>query len=230
LRLRRPPLWMVLALITIVVATWVPLAIVYHVRQQTSTQPRIHLIQDMDRQPRLGPQMPSSVFADRRAARPPIEGTIARGHLADDDHYDRGYAVQHDPDTGESSLVFFDGMPDQVQADDAFIERGRLMYMAMCAACHGVTGRDGGPVHQWMLISEQPGWTTPTRLDAPEVRERPDGHLYNTIRQGIRNMPAHGSQINVRDRWAIVAYLRRLQAGDTEPVIADRADEPSKNE
>ena len=28
---------------------------------------------------------------------------------------------------------------------------------------------------------------------------------------GIRNMPAYGSQIPVADRWAIVAYVRALQ-------------------
>ena len=37
------------------------------------------------------------------------------------------------------------------------------------------------------------------------------GHLFNTITNGIRNMPAYGSQIPVADRWAIVAYVRALQ-------------------
>jgi hypothetical protein len=37
------------------------------------------------------------------------------------------------------------------------------------------------------------------------------GHLFNTITNGIRTMPAYGSQIPVEDRWAIVGYVRALQ-------------------
>ena len=37
------------------------------------------------------------------------------------------------------------------------------------------------------------------------------GHLFNTITNGIRSMPAYSSQIAVEDRWAIVAYIRALQ-------------------
>ena len=40
----------------------------------------------------------------------------------------------------------------------------------------------------------------------------PVGELYNTITNGVRNMPAYGPQIMPEDRWAIVMYLRALQA------------------
>jgi mono/diheme cytochrome c family protein len=43
------------------------------------------------------------------------------------------------------------------------------------------------------------------------VRQRPVGFIFNTISNGIRNMPAYGPQIPVTDRWAIVAYVRALQ-------------------
>jgi mono/diheme cytochrome c family protein len=38
-----------------------------------------------------------------------------------------------------------------------------------------------------------------------------DGHLYEVIRNGIRNMPSYRHQISVADRWAIVAYVRAMQ-------------------
>jgi mono/diheme cytochrome c family protein len=40
---------------------------------------------------------------------------------------------------------------------------------------------------------------------------RPVGHIFNTITNGIRTMPSYAAQIPVRDRWAIVAYVRALQ-------------------
>lgn len=48
--------------------------------------------------------------------------------------------------------------------------------------------------------------------------DRPVGRLFNTITNGIRTMPAYGTQIPVEDRWAIVAYLRALQRGRNAPV------------
>jgi mono/diheme cytochrome c family protein len=43
--------------------------------------------------------------------------------------------------------------------------------------------------------------------------------LYNTIANGVRKMPGYASQIPVRDRWAIVAYLKALQK--TRTATAD---------
>jgi mono/diheme cytochrome c family protein len=54
-------------------------------------------------------------------------------------------------------------------------------------------------------------WTPPTDLASQTVVGRSHGHLYNSIANGIRNMPAYGHQIPPADRWAIVAYVRALQ-------------------
>ena len=40
----------------------------------------------------------------------------------------------------------------------------------------------------------------------------PDGRLFNTITNGKGMMSGYGYNIPVRDRWAIVAYVRTLQA------------------
>ena len=61
-------------------------------------------------------------------------------------------------------------------------------------------------------------WTPPTSFHSELLRERPVGHLFNTISNGIRNMPAYGPQIPVDDRWAIVAYVRALQRSQNATV------------
>ena len=40
----------------------------------------------------------------------------------------------------------------------------------------------------------------------------PDGRLYHTINKGKGMMSGYGYNIPVSDRWAIVAYVRTLQA------------------
>ena len=55
-------------------------------------------------------------------------------------------------------------------------------------------------------------------MHAGHVRDREEGHIFNTITHGIRNMPAYGKQIPVKDRWAIVAYIRALQLSQNAPI------------
>jgi mono/diheme cytochrome c family protein len=55
------------------------------------------------------------------------------------------------------------------------------------------------------------GYVPPPSFHQDYVREMKDGHFFDVITNGIRNMPAYAHQIEVPDRWAIVAYLRALQ-------------------
>ena len=65
-----------------------------------------------------------------------------------------------------------------------------------------------------------PKWVPAANLHSDIVRSRPYGHLFNTVTNGIRNMPGYGSQIPIQDRWAIVAYLRALQLSQHAPASA----------
>ena len=47
-------------------------------RGSISRKPPIEIFPDMDRQPKIRPQTPSAFFADGRASRLPVEGTVAR--------------------------------------------------------------------------------------------------------------------------------------------------------
>lgn len=212
--------------LVLVVLTWVPLALVARARVTPSAEPRIHLFQDMDNQPKFKAQSRTSLFVDRRAMRTPVEGTVARGRLGEDDHYHRGYEVGGTDGEGQPQVTYFDGMPQQVRVDEALLLRGQDMYDVYCFTCHGMTGEGNGPTHQRAArlmanpsLSLGTSWTAPSNLViaddngqltyGPELY--PDGKLFNVITNGIRNMPAYGDQIAVKDRWAIVAYLRALQ-------------------
>jgi mono/diheme cytochrome c family protein len=182
----------------------------------------------MDIQPRYGPQAASNVFADGRAMRMPVAGTISQGRLASDDHYDRGYHTGPDAQTGQPTIAFFEALPAQVSNDADLPERGRTRFNIYCASCHGTSGDGHGPTNERAVTNKEPKWVPALSLLSAQVRELPDGHLYNVIRNGIRSMPAHGSQIGTHDRWAIVAHVRQLQhqspeAPASQPSTADSA-------
>jgi hypothetical protein len=59
----------------------------------------------------------------------------------------------------------------------------------------------------------------PANALTPEIQAQPDGQLFNTVTNGVRQMSGYGHQIpDPLDRWAIVAHLRALQFAYGNPV------------
>lgn len=200
------PSWILFAVVTLVVVSWVPLALIMRARVTTSPNPRIHVVPDMDNQPRYEAQSRNPMFADRRAMRPPVPGTVARGTDLD----------RPDVTTGRLGDGWVTANPMPV--DQRVLERGRQRYDVFCSPCHGLAGFGDGMVARRADELQEGTWTPPTSFHSDLIRQRPDGHLYNTIANGIRNMPGYGSQIPVEDRWAVVAYVRALQRSQNATV------------
>ncbi len=164
-------------------------------RGQTSEKPPIHPNMNMDQQERFDPQERNEFFADNRAMRQPVEGTVARGKLKDDKAL--YYGINED-----SSYV----QEIPVDLTKSFIYRGKDQYDIFCTPCHGGTGAGNG-----IIMENNYGYVPAPSFHSERLRNQADGYLYSVIADGIRNMPAYGKQIGVKDRWAIVAYMRALQ-------------------
>ncbi len=194
----------------------VPLSIVYAHRNLNWRQPRPSVIPDMDNQYRWNPQQYNPDFADGRVMRNWPDGTVPVGMLNEDDHYHRGII-------GDKFATDF---PDQIMISEDLIERGQDRYNIYCAVCHGESGYGDGLVEKrasaLMLSGKHRGmsWVTPLSYHSDELRQRPVGHIFNTITNGIRTMPSYRSQIPVQDRWAIVAYVRTLQLSQWTEVTS----------
>ena len=88
---------------------------------------------------------------------------------------------------------------------------GQQMYDRHCMVCHGTAGRGDGPIVQ--TDPAEAKWPLPIPdVTAPLTVGRSDGYLYAIIRAGRGLMPAYGPRTTHRERWAIVVYLRQLQA------------------
>ena len=101
--------------------------------------------------------------------------------------------------------------------------RGQEVFNAFCSPCHGRTGRGDG-------IVVKRGYTRPPDLTDENTASAPVGHYFNVITNGFGAMPDHAAQVKVRDRWAIVAYLRALQASTTASINDVPAAERSRLE
>jgi mono/diheme cytochrome c family protein len=179
-------------------------------RQRPSEKPPLHVNPDMDDQPKYEAQEPSKFFADGKAMRDLVPGTVARGYLRNDKAYYTG--VSESGDTVET-------MPVTVDLD--LLERGQERFNIYCSPCHSKIGDGKG-------IMVERGYVPPPSFHDDRLRNFPDGHIFIVISHGIRNMPSYGSQIPVDDRWAIVAYVRaleRAQNASLEDVPVERRKE-----
>jgi mono/diheme cytochrome c family protein len=193
-------------ILIIIVAAMIPPALIAQLRAVNSKSPRVHLILDMDNQPKFRAQHANPLFVDGRAMRIQVEDTMARGGLQEDDHYFLGVR-------GDAWATDF---PPQVRVDMPLLERGRERFDIYCLPCHGAAGYGDGIVNKRAMELMNLGtngttWVQPKSIHDADVREQPPGQIYNSITNGVRTMPAYGSQIPVADRWAIVAYVKALQ-------------------
>ncbi len=201
------PRWLTSIVVILVALSWIPVALALRARVVKKTEPRIHIIQDMDNQPKVKAQSRLMLFADRRGMRPPVPGTVARGAVIGDSALMLGTSE-------DDSWVETNPVPVSLP----LLERGQQRYEIYCSPCHGLAGYGDGMVAQRADQLQEGTWTPPTSFHTDLVRERPAGHLFNTISNGIRNMPSYGSQIPVDDRWAIVAYVRALQRSQNATI------------
>ncbi len=200
------PKWLVYTSLCLIALAFIPPALIARQRTTPSERRRIHIIQDMDNQYKFRAQHGNELFADTRAMRPPVEGTVARGELFEDDHLYKGVADQ----------AWAETFPPQVELNAEFFARGQEQFNIYCRPCHGEAGYGDGIVNERameLMATAVNGttWVQAKSVHDATVRDQPVGQLYNSITNGVRNMAAYSAQIDVRDRWAIVAYVKALQ-------------------
>jgi mono/diheme cytochrome c family protein len=135
----------------------------------------------------------SAFFPDGQSARMPVANTVSRNPLADTDELLY---------TGKISGVLANEFPMPVTA--AVMARGQERYNIFCAPCHGRTGEGNG-----MVV--QRGMRQPPSFMEDRLRNAAAGYFFDVMTHGFGAMQDYASQIDVEDRWAIVAYERALQ-------------------
>jgi mono/diheme cytochrome c family protein len=215
----------------IFVLSGVALVAVFGFRGQHSTGSPLEIFPDMVRQPKVRAQAPSGFFADGRGSRLPINGTIPIGYEMPKPQTIASPAAAAAVPPTHSRLSFSDGgdyynsgkmgtkwgtgIPAEITVDASLMQRGRERFSITCAMCHGATAAGNG-------ITKQYGLATVVTLQDDRIRKMADGEIFNTITNGKNTMMAYGPNLTVRDRWAIISYLRALQRSQN----ATQADVP----
>ena len=236
------PKWLSLVGIMLAIVLLLPPIMIFRAKGMVNRQPRLHFNPDMDYQDKFKAQTVGPIsddetnpylFADMRAMRQPVVGSISYGNLETDSHYFRGLKADANPKPGEDNVAdYATEFPADIEIDDKFLARGKQRFEIYCSACHGYAGQGDGLVNKRAMGLAAGGkatWTTAKSLHDPVVKDlqqNPVGRLFNTISYGRGTMGPYKDQITAKDRWAIVAYVKALQATGLPVTSEKETDEP----
>jgi len=165
--------------------------------------------QDMHNGP-VGQPLRESLFVKGAStSRMPVEGTVARGTLKDDEAFF----------TGKQAGAAANALPFALTAQ--ILDRGEERFNIYCTPCHGLSGQGDG-----MIVRR--GYRLPPSFHVDRMRQAPLGHFYDVMTNGFGAMPDYRAQIAPRDRWAIAAYVRALQLSQHAAAADVPAEERQK--
>ena len=154
---------------------------------------------DMVDQPKLKPQRKDIFGARPTGLMEPQPGTVAVGESP------YPYA-QNEADRAGAELV------NPLQPTPEVLAHGKFVYENVCITCHGPKGAGDG--HVTALFPKPPSLMT------QKVRDWPDGQLFHRPMRGQNSMPSHARQVDARDAWSVILYIREMQK--VEPVAPPR--------
>jgi mono/diheme cytochrome c family protein len=158
-----------------------------------SRSPQVWIWDDMKKQPKYKSQLSSPFFADGRASRRPVEGTVS----------EEGYRADESRATGVAAGNVYVARNPQPLTRETLL-RGQAKFNVYCAPCHDRTGSGRG------IVALRSGWL-PGNLVEDRIAAMVDGEIFHVATMGRRTMPGYRFQVSDEDRWAIVAYVRALQ-------------------
>lgn len=157
---------------------------------------------DMRQQPRLNPLSESSLFPNNQSAQAFQPGTVP------------SYGSQSPNDPSLTGLGA-DGNPVKdipVPVDQKLVSLGKERFDIYCSICHGPNGQADGRVVAVF------GFPKPPLLTGDTARALTNGQIFGIIENGRGKMFSYGYRVKPDERWAIIAYIRALQASNGKPV------------
>lgn len=161
-----------------------------------------------DRQEKVNAYAPSEFYSDQLAMREPPMGTVPRERITGNAGLTTGRVPTTNAAAGAvpggnngSADVWVNTFP--LKVDRTLVELGRKKYDITCGTCHGPTGDGDSIVARQMALRPPPSLLT--------FKDRPVGYIFDVATNGFGMMGSYAAELSVKERWAVVAYIRALQ-------------------
>ena len=105
--------------------------------------------------------------------------------------------------------------------DEASMIEAQRLFLVNCAICHGAKLDGNGPLYKG---GDGPYPVKPATLVGDVKYENmPEGQMYYSVTYGKNKMGSYASQLNTRQRWMVIAYIKSKQA---KPAATPDAGKP----
>jgi mono/diheme cytochrome c family protein len=133
----------------------------------------------------------------------PVPGTIARGE-------EMPFLLDKDASGDSVNYVAARQVKDPLPPlDSAGMNEARRLFAINCAICHGAKLDGNGPLYK---DGNGPFSAKPAQLvGGPQYMAMPDGQMFFSITYGKNNMGSYASQLDRKQRWMIVQYIKAQQ-------------------
>jgi len=133
-------------------------------------------------------------FADSQTSRLPVPGTVARGHELPD-HLKEG-------DTSA-----YKAFTTTMRFDEKELAEGKRLYDINCGICHGQKLDGQGP-----LFASGKFASMPANFKDGKYLNMSEGMMYAAVKFGKNAMGSYASQLDVKQRWQVIAYIKKFQS------------------
>ncbi|MDR3679814.1 MAG: cytochrome c [Flavipsychrobacter sp.] len=133
-------------------------------------------------------------FTDSQTSRLPVTGTVARGHQLPD------HLVEGDTTSYKSFTTTM-----RFNADE--LKEGNRLFNIYCAICHGPNLDGQGPLYTTGKFAAMPA-----NFKDGKYLHMPVGQMYAAVKYGKNMMGSYASQIDYKQRWQIISYIKKVQS------------------
>lgn len=134
----------------------------------------------------------------------PVAGTVARGDMP-------AYALPNDSTGYAQSAAVKNPLTGDSTAKIDLKESERL-YLIYCGICHGPKLDGNGPL--WN-DGKGPFPAAPKNFMDPTMKAMPEGTMFHSATYGKGQMGSYASQLNTKQRWMVIAYIKSKQGATT---------------
>ncbi len=144
----------------------------------------------------------------------PVPGTIKRDELLP-------FLIGKDGAGDSANYVASKAVKNPLSSMDT-VEAERL-YLVNCGICHGPKLDGNGPLYRG---GDGPFPAKPATLVGDAKYEAmPEGQMFYSATYGKNKMGSYASQLNTKQRWMVIAYIKSKQAaGKSSPAAAATTD------
>ncbi|RYZ52230.1 MAG: cytochrome c [Sphingobacteriales bacterium] len=148
-------------------------------------------------------------FADSQSSRQPVAGTVARGHDLPD-HLKEG------------DTTAYKSYTTNMRFSETELTEAKRLYDIYCGICHGQKLDGQGPLFASGKFASMPANFKDAKYLGMSV-----GQMYAAVKYGKNAMGSYAAQLDIRQRWQVIAYIKKVQSENGGAAFAMGVNTPA---